>query len=294
MHALGQQPISLGERADHQFGCAGFPRRQRDQTCLTNAWAAIPSLNPNQPAGVSSGAQKPTRRFSEGRISSVELSSTASSRRDAMSNEAATATHCMPSRVFATARGPPIATSSPHQPAPGSTHSNVNRPLTHRAHSQKKHHEDNPKLRRKLMNSTWIRRASTVATLGMVAATSIRSTPRLGRPNVRIPGSRRPNLLRGCSVHLPVRARGRRSLGAGSTAEMSRHRSASMWARRRYVMSSRGPPNRDLSPQIGASPEFTAMKDRRQNEANHPSRARAAHVLRQPDHERESRDNHER
>jgi hypothetical protein len=145
MHALGQQPISLGERADHQFGCAGFPRRQRDQTCLTNAWAAIPSLNPNQPAGVSSGAQKPTRRFSEGRISSVELSSTASSRRGCHVERSGHrhTSHAVPG--FRNRPRPPIATSSPHQPAPGSTHSNVNRPLTHRAHSQKKHHEDNPK-----------------------------------------------------------------------------------------------------------------------------------------------------
>src|SRR5687767_14931800 len=64
---------------------------------------------------------------------------------------------------------------------------------------------------------------------------------------------------------------GLRSLGAGSTAEMSRHRSASMLARRRYVMSSRGPPNRDLSPQTGASPEFTAMKtDDRTNQITLP------------------------
>jgi hypothetical protein len=37
----------------------------------------------------------------------------------AISNEAATATHRVPCRVFATGRGPPIATSSPHQPTQG-------------------------------------------------------------------------------------------------------------------------------------------------------------------------------
>ena len=60
-----------------------------------------------------------------------------------MSDETATATHRVRRRMAAIARGPPIATSSPHQLTAPSTAA-VNKSLIQGSRHQKKDHEEKP------------------------------------------------------------------------------------------------------------------------------------------------------